>query len=69
MSQNKWTNTTMELTACQNFELLKTRVWEARKCRDAAVHCQLLQDEEEGRRQYEMKQYERKKKHREMDLE
>ena len=59
----------MELTARQNFELLKTRVLEAWKHRDTAVHHQLLQDEEEGRQQYEMKQYKRKKKHREMDLE
>ena len=68
-NQNKWTDTAMELTARQNFELLKTRVREAQKRRDAAAHHQLLQDEGEGRQQYKMKQYERKKKHRETDLE
>ena len=68
-NQNKWTDTAMELTAHQNFELLKTRVREAQKCRDTAAHHQLLQDDGEGRRQYEMKHYERKKKHRETDME
>ena len=37
-NQNKWTDMTMELTARQNFELLQSRVREARKRRDAAVH-------------------------------
>ena len=36
-NQNKWTDMTMELTARQNFELLQSRVREARKHRDALV--------------------------------
>ena len=69
MNQNRWNDTAMEVTARQNFELLKTRVREAQKHRDAAAHRQLLQDDGEGRRQYEMKPYERRKKHRETDME
>ena len=84
-NQNKWTNMTMELTARHNFELLQSRIREARKRRDALVRRRQAQSEEERRRQSEMRrfameqrareqrQHEREqrecKKHRETDLE
>ena len=51
-SQNKWTDMAMELTARQNFDLLKSRVQEAQKRRDATIRHQQAQDEEERQRQY-----------------
>ena len=82
MNQNKWTDMTMELTAHQNFELLQTRVREARKHRDAAIRHQQAQDGEERQRRHEMEQFEKEqhkreqrererksKRHRETDLE
>ena len=84
-NQNEWTDMSMELTARHNFELLQSRVREARKCRDTLVRRQQAQSEEERQRQSEMRcfateqrareqrQHEReqreRKKHRETDLE
>ena len=84
-NQNKWTDMTMELMARHNFELLQSRVREARKRRDALVRRRQAQSEEERQRQSEMRhfvmeqrareqrQHEReqreRKKHRETDLE
>ena len=64
-NQNKWTDMTMELTACQNFELLQSRVQEAWKCRDAAVRCRQAQSEEERRQQSEMRCFAKEQRERE----
>ena len=66
-NQNKWTDTTMELTARQNFELIQTRVQEARKCRAAALRCQQVQDEGERHRREDMKWFEREQRQHEKE--
>ena len=57
-NQNKWTDAAMEARALQNFNLLRDRVKEARKRREAAVRRQQAQKDGEWRRHLEMKQYE-----------
>ena len=58
-NQNKWMDTTMELTARQNFELIQTRVREARKHRAAALRHQQAQDEGERCRREDIKRFKR----------
>ena len=64
-NQNKWTDMTMELTAHQNFELLQSRVREARKHRDATVRHRQAQNEEERRRHDEMRRFAKEQRERE----
>ena len=66
-NQNKWTDTTMELTARHNSELIQIRVREACKCRAATLHHQQTQDEGERRRWEDMKWFEREQRQREQE--
>ena len=54
----------MELMACQNFDLIRKRVLEARKRRDAAVHRQQARDEVEWQRREDMKRYKKEQRQR-----